>query len=158
MIIDLTMGAWVRDMLQNLGYRANLRPLSSALAFSYMQNSDNHVQIGVASWSADYPSASNFLDALLGCENIHPSSDSSINIPGFCNRDVQSLMDKAKTDVSLSAQAQNALWQEADRRVMEQAPVAPAIEKDAVILTSPRLKNLLFTTVNQLLFSQAWVQ
>lgn len=156
--VDLAMGAWVRDMLQNLGYRANLRPLSSALAFSYMQNSDNHVQIGVASWSADYPSASNFLDALLGCENIHPSSDSSINIPGFCNRDVQSLMDKAKTDVSLSAQAQNALWQEADRRVMEQAPVAPAIEKDAVILTSPRLKNLLFTTVNQLLFSQAWVQ
>lgn len=98
--VDMAMGTWVRDMLQSLGYQATLRPLSSSVAFNYMQNTSNKVQIALKDWSADYPSPSNFLDDLLGCENFHPNSDSSINIPGFCDKRIQALMDRAKTDVS----------------------------------------------------------
>jgi peptide/nickel transport system substrate-binding protein len=123
-----------------------------------MQNTSNKVQIALKDWSADYPSPSNFLDDLLGCENFHPNSDSSINIPGFCDKRIQALMDRAKTDVSLTPQQSEALWREADKLVMEQAPIAPLIEKDTVLLTSPRLGNFFYTTVNQLFFSQVWVQ
>lgn len=156
--VDMAMGTWVRDMLQSLGYQATLRPLSSSVAFNYMQNTSNKVQIALKDWSADYPSPSNFLDDLLGCENFHPNSDSSINIPGFCDKRIQTLMDRAKTDVSLTPQQSEALWREADKLVMEQAPIAPLIEKDTVLLTSPRLGNFFYTTVNQLFFSQVWVQ
>lgn len=156
--IDLAMGTWIRDMLQAIGYQATLRPLSSSVAFNYMQNSSNKVQIALKDWSADYPSPSNFLDDLLGCENFHPNSDSSINIPGFCNKQIQTLMDRAKTDVSLTLQQTEALWRQADRLVMEQAPIAPLIEKDTVLITSPRLGNFFYTTVNQVFFSQVWVQ
>lgn len=154
---EMAMGAWVRDMLQSLGYQAVLRPLSSSLHLAYIQNTDNHVQIALTSWSADYPSPSNFLDALFGCENFHPHSDSSINIPGFCDAHTQSVMDRAKTDVSLTTQQRNQLWLEANRLIMEQAAVAPAIEKNNVVLTSSRVQNFFYTEVNQLLFSQVWL-
>ncbi|MFT8551584.1 MAG: ABC transporter substrate-binding protein [Acetobacter okinawensis] len=154
---EMAMGAWVRDMLQSLGYQAALRPLSSSLHLAYIQNTDNHVQISLTSWSADYPSPSNFVDALFGCENFHPHSDSSINIPGFCDPQAQTVMDRAKTDTDLSSIQRNLLWQEANRLVMEQAPAAPVIEKDNVVLTSARMRNFFYTEVNQLLFSQVWL-
>ena len=156
--VAMAMGNWVRDMLESLGYKAALHPLASNVAFSYIQNTDNHVQIALAGWSADYPSPSNFLDALLGCENFHPHSDSSINSPGFCDATAQRLMDQAKTDVSLTLQERNALWGQAQQRIMELAPMAPAVEKDNVVLTSPRLQNFFYTPVNQLLFSQVWLR
>lgn len=155
--VAMAMGNWVRDMLEALGYKATLHPLASNVAFSYIQNTDNHMQIALAGWSADYPSPSNFLDALLGCENFHPHSDSSINSPGFCDATAQRLMDQAKTDVSLTPQERNALWGQAQQRIMELAPMAPVIEKDNVVLTSPRLQNFFYTPVNQLLFSQVWL-
>ncbi|MDE7546753.1 ABC transporter substrate-binding protein [Acetobacter fabarum] len=154
---DMAMGAWVRDMLQSLGYQAVLRPLSGSLHLPYIENTDNHVQISLTSWSADYPSASNFVDALFGCENSHPHSDNSINIPGFCNPHVQSVMERAKTDTSLSTTQRDQLWVEANRLIMEQAPAAPMIEKDNVVLTSARVRNFFYTEVNQLLFSQVWL-
>ncbi|GAN71310.1 peptide ABC transporter substrate-binding protein [Acetobacter syzygii] len=154
---EMAMGVWIRDMLQSLGYQAALRPLSSSLHLAYIQNTDNHVQIALTGWSADYPSPSNFLDALFGCENFHPHSDSSINIPGFCDPHTQSVMDRAKTDVSLSTEQRNQLWVEANRLIMEQAAAAPLMEKDNVVLTSTRVKNFFYTDVNQLLFSQVWL-
>lgn len=156
--VDMAMGVWIRDMLQDIGYQATLRPLSSSLAFNYMQNTANHVQIALKDWSMDYPSPSNFLDDLLGCENFHPNSDSSINIPGFCNKQIQGIMDQAKTDTSLTAQQTEDLWRKADQLVMAQAPIAPLIEKDTVMLTSPRLGHFFYTSVNQLFFSQVWVR
>ncbi|MFT9014180.1 MAG: ABC transporter substrate-binding protein [Acetobacter sp.] len=154
---EMAMGNWARDMLDAIGYHAVLRPLNTGLAFSYIQNTDNHMQIALTSWAADYLSPSNFLDALLGCENFHPHSDSSINMPGFCDASVQSLMDRAKTDTSLTTAQRNALWQQANMRVMALSPIAPAFETDAVILTSPRVKNFFYTPVNRLLFSQVWL-
>ncbi|WP_086657020.1 ABC transporter substrate-binding protein [Acetobacter orientalis] len=155
--VDMAMGGWVRDMLQNIGYQASIRPISNTLSMTYVQNTANKVQISLTTWSADYPSPSNFLDDLLGCENFHPNSDSSINIPGFCNKQVQNLMDKAKTDTTLTPTQTEDLWRQADRLVMAQSPIAPLIERDTVVLTSARLGNFFYTTVNQLFFSQVWV-
>lgn len=156
--VDMAMGGWIRDMLQNIGYQATVRPLSSSLALTYVQNSANHVQISLREWSADYPSPSNFLDDLLGCENFHPNSDSSVNMPGFCNQQIQTLMDRAKTDITLTPPQTQDLWRQANQLVMEQSPIAPLIEKDTVLLTSPRLGNFFYTSVNQLFFSQVWLR
>jgi peptide/nickel transport system substrate-binding protein len=46
---------------------------------------------------------------------------------------------------------------EANRLIMEQAPAAPMIEKDNVVLTSARVRNFFYTEVNQILFSQVWL-
>ncbi len=67
-------------------------------------------------------------------------------------------MDKAKTDTTLTPTQTEDLWRQADRLVMAQSPIAPLIERDTVVLTSARLGNFFYTTVNQLFFSQVWVR
>ncbi|NHO33144.1 ABC transporter substrate-binding protein [Acetobacter fallax] len=156
--VDLAMGNYMRNTLEEIGYKASVRPLSPGVMFPYIQNSSNHVQISLKSWAADYPSPSNFLDALLGCENFHPGSDSSINMPGFCDRTIQAIMDRAKSDVSLSPEQTLALWRQADELVMRRSPIAPVIEMNVVSLTSRRLGNFFYTNVYGLLFSKVWVQ
>lgn len=154
---DIAMGTWLRDMLESIGYKASVRPLNGNIAFPYMQNTDNHVQIGLTGWAADYPSPSNFLDALLGCENFHPHSDSSINLPGFCDKQTQDLMERARSDTALTDEARNAIWRQVNEHVMALAPMAPAFETESVILTSERVKHFIYTTINQVLFSQVWL-
>ena len=46
------------------------------MQFSYIQNTNNHVQASLTSWYADYPSAANFLLGSFGCTAFHPGSDS----------------------------------------------------------------------------------
>lgn len=156
--VELAMGNYLRNTLEQIGYRASVRPLNAGIMFSYIQNSSNNVQISIKSWAADYPSPSNFLDDLLGCENFHPGSDSSINMPGFCDHAIQAVMDRARSDTSLSAEQTLDLWREADRALMRRSPIAPLIETNTVALTSARVGNFFYTHVYELLFSKIWVQ
>ena len=50
-----------------------------------------------SSWYQDYPAASDFLNILLGCDSFHPNSNSSPNIAGFCDEQIQADMDQAGT-------------------------------------------------------------
>ncbi|WP_408869684.1 ABC transporter substrate-binding protein [Brytella acorum] len=156
--VDKAMGNELRDTLRAIGYEAALRPLQPALMFSYIQNSANNVQISIKDWSSDFPSPSNFLDDLFGCENFHPGSSSSINIPGFCDAPTQALIDRAKTDVTLTDAARNDLWAQVDHRIAGLVPATPVIHKYDVVFVSKRLGNFFYTHNFGLFFSQVWVQ
>ncbi|GBQ27445.1 peptide ABC transporter substrate-binding protein [Gluconacetobacter sacchari DSM 12717] len=154
--VEMSMGVWLRNMLQAIGYDASVKPLAHAVQFNYIQNTSNHVQISVTDWFADYPSASNFLDALFGCENFHPGSDNSINIAGYCDKDAQAAMDAAKqaTDPARAAE----LWARAGRIVTRDSPAAPAIRINYIDLVSSRLGNYFYTDLYHMTFSQVWVR
>ncbi|WP_323992390.1 ABC transporter substrate-binding protein [Nguyenibacter sp. L1] len=154
--IDMSMGVWLRNMLQSIGYRASVKTLAHGMQLSYIQNTANHVQISISDWFADYPSASNFLDDLFGCENFHPGSDNSINIAGYCNARVQAVMDRAK-QTSDPAEAA-ALWTQAGRLVDRDAPAAPIIRINYIDLVSTRVGGYFYTTLYHLLFSRVWVR
>ncbi len=79
------IGTWLVDVLGELGYRARLQTLSANIQFTYVQNTRNRVQASLTSWYADYPSAANILAGNFGCAAFRPGSDSSTNIPGFCD-------------------------------------------------------------------------
>ena len=70
-------------MLNSIGYKATVKPISGNISFTYIQNTKNKVQISVTQWYQDYPAASDFLNVLLGCDSFHPGSDTSINIVGL---------------------------------------------------------------------------
>ena len=84
--VNKSMAIYVQSVLNSIGYKATVKPLSSNISFTYMQNSKNKMQIGVTQWYQDYPQASDFLNVLLGCDSFHPGSDSSINMSGYCNK------------------------------------------------------------------------
>ncbi|KXV26056.1 ABC transporter substrate-binding protein [Gluconobacter japonicus] len=154
--IELGMGTYLRNALQQIGLKAQLRPITAGLADSYEQNTANHVQIALAYWFADYPSASTFLDDLFGCDNYHPNSAISPNFTGFCDQHVQSLFEQAKAQTDPAKAAP--IWQEAGHEIMRQMPGAPMIQMKTIDFVSKRLGNYYSTLLNHMLFSHIWVK
>ncbi|OAG72891.1 peptide ABC transporter substrate-binding protein [Gluconobacter japonicus] len=154
--IELGMGTYLRNVLQQIGLQAQLRPITAGLADSYEQNTANHVQIALAYWFADYPSASTFLDDLFGCDNYHPNSAISPNFTGFCDQHVQSLFEQAKAQTDPAKAAP--IWQEAGHEIMRQMPGAPMIQMKTIDFVSKRLGNYYSTLLNHMLFSHVWVK
>lgn len=154
--IGLAMGVYLRNMLQSLGFEASVRPMTPATAEGYARNSDNHVQISLSYWYADYPSPSTFLDALLGCDNARPHSDGSTNASGFCHPALQTLMVQAEH--SLDAGRTQELWKQAGMMAMDQSAVIPLIQMRYVDFVSKRLGNYHYSLLNHMLLSQVWVQ
>ncbi|AFV99808.1 peptide ABC transporter substrate-binding protein [Gluconobacter oxydans] len=154
--IELGMGTYLRNVLQQIGLKAQLRPITAGLADSYEQNTANHVQIALAYWFADYPSASTFLDDLFGCDNYHPGSAISPNFTGFCDQHVQSLFEQAKAQTDPAKAAP--IWQEAGHEIMRQMPGAPMIQMKTIDFVSKKLGNYYSTLLIHMLFSHVWVK
>ena len=51
--------------------------------------------MSVTQWYQDYPAASDFLNILFGCESFHEGSDCSVNIAGFCDKEIDAKMKEA---------------------------------------------------------------
>jgi hypothetical protein len=64
-----------------------VKPISSNIQFTYIQNTNNKVQMSITQWYQDYPAASDFLNIMFGCASFTEGSDSSINIAGFCDKE-----------------------------------------------------------------------
>ena len=85
--VDRSIGTYLQSVLKSIGYDASVKALSQNIQFTYIQNTNNKVQISVSQWYQDYPAPSDFLNVLLGCGTFHPGSDNSPNIAGFCDKD-----------------------------------------------------------------------
>ncbi|MBB3883938.1 ABC transporter substrate-binding protein [Acetobacter oeni] len=144
----------LRSTLASMGYVASVRSITQSVQFNYIQNSDNRVQVGLTGWNADYPSASTYLQALFSCGTFTPHSDNSINISGFCDHDLDALMDQAGLVSVTDQKAGNALWAEASRLLMAQAPAVPIDQVRWVTLTSSRVQGAFVAPIYQVVFSQ----
>ncbi len=156
--VEVAMGTNLQNMLNAIGYDADVKPIAFAIQFTYIQNTANKVQISLSDWYADYAEPSDFLTALYGCENFHPNSDSSVNISGFCDQTFQDLIHRAALVSVTDKAAGSRLWAQADRYLLQQSAAAPLIQIKKIELVSKRLGNFYTTNLYHLLFSQAWVQ
>lgn len=152
------IGTYLQSLLTELGFDASMKAISTNIQFTYIQNTNNNVQISVSQWYMDYPAASDFINVLLSCDSIHPGSDSSINIAGYCNKDLDKQMQDTMALAVTNPDAANANWAKIDKAYMEQAPLAPLFTPKSVNFTSARLGNYLFNKQNRWVMSQSWVK
>ena len=146
------VGAYLRDVLEDIGYVAKQRALSGNVQFPYIQNTANRVQASLTNWYGDYPSASNFLGGVFGCSAFRPNSDSSPNISGFCDPALDAAMQRALAAHDVAGLAA------VDRAITDQAP--------AVVLDTPRYIDFLSARVGNYTYHEtfrwmmhlAWVQ
>ena len=122
------------------------------------QNTKNKVQINVQQWYQDYPAASDFLHILFGCESFHPGSDSSINIAGFCDKQIDAQMHKALKLGTENEPAANKLWSKIDQQVTDAAPMATLFTPKHIDFVSKRVGNFTFSKQFYWLVDQSWVQ
>jgi peptide/nickel transport system substrate-binding protein len=156
--VSKEMGVYIQSVLNQLGYKAKVKPISGNIFFTYVQNTKHKVQINVQQWYQDYPAASDFLHILFGCESFHPGSDSSINIAGFCDKKIEALMHKA-LDLGVENQrAADALWAKIDRMVTDQAPMATLFNPKHLDFVSKRVGNFTFSKQYYWVIDQSWVQ
>lgn len=156
--VNKAVAVYIQSVLNEIGYKASVKPISNNIFFTYVQNTKNKVQINIQQWYQDYPAASDFLYILFGCESFHPGSDSSINIAGFCDKKINAQMHAALKLEQTNEQAANAAWAKVDKQVTDAAPMATLFTPKHVDFTSSRVGNFVFSKQFYWLVDQSWVQ
>lgn len=156
--VNKSIGQYLQSVLNQIGYKATLKPLSANIQFTYIQNTKNKVQLALTSWYQDYPAASDFLNVLLSCASFHPGSDSSINISGFCDKGIDARMQTALKTGQTDQKAADQQWGEIDQDIMKQSPVVPLINPKIIDFTSKRVGNYRFSKQFYMLVGQLWVK
>ncbi len=156
--VERSIGIYLQSVLNDIGYQASVHSISYNIRDTYLQNSSNHVQIGLTDWYQDYPSPSDFLNVLLSCASFHPGSDASINMSGFCNPAIdtrmQQAMDAGLTDPDESARQ----WENLDKTLTDQAPLTSLFQIHKLDVVSARVGHFTFSPLFHMIFSQVWVQ
>lgn len=155
---SVAMGTYLRNVLSRIGYVVSMRALDFNIQFTYIQNSNNHVQISLTDWNADYPAPSDFLRVLYSCGTFIPGSDSSINISGFCDPAIDAEMKQAALLSVTDQAAGDALWSKIDREITDRSLAANLIQDKWVDLVSTRLGNYTFSPLMHMIFSKVWVR
>ncbi len=146
------MGTWLVDVLGQMGFRARLQSLSGNVQFTYIQNTGNHVQASLTGWYADFPSAANIITGNFGCAAFRPGSDSSTNIPGFCDRALDARLQAALSTGDVAEIAA------VDRAITDQAPAVVLVSPRAIDVVSRRMGGFVFHETYRWLMQSAWVQ
>jgi peptide/nickel transport system substrate-binding protein len=156
--VNKATAVYLQSVLNSIGYKATVKPISGNIFFTYAQNTKNKVQINVQQWYQDYPAASDFLYVLFGCESFHPGSDSSINIAGFCDKKINAKMHHALSTALENEKAANAEWATIDKLVTDAAPMATLFTPKHIDFLSKRVGNFTFSKQFYWLVDQSWVQ
>jgi peptide/nickel transport system substrate-binding protein len=156
--VDPALGTYLTSVLNELGFKATTHILSANIQFNYIQNTKNNVQISVSQWYDDYPAASDFLKVLLTCGAIHPGSDNSINISGYCNKDFDAKVAQAEQVAITDPAAADKLWAQLDKMATDAAPWAVMFTPRQLDFVSRRLGNYTYSGQYHMLFAKVWVK
>jgi len=156
--VNKAMAVYIQSVLNSIGYKAKVKPISANIAFVYPQNTKNKVQINVQQWYQDYPTASDFLYVLFGCESFHPGSDSSVNMAGFCDKKINAKMHQALNVAVTNEQKANTMWTQIDRLVTDKAPMVTLFNPKHIDVVSKRVGNFTFSKQFYWLVAKSWVQ
>ena len=156
--VSKSIGVYLQSVLTELGYEVDVKPISPNIQFTYIQNTNNKVQMSITQWYQDYPAASDFLNILFGCSSFTEGSDSSINIAGFCDKAIDAKMQEALALGVTDPDNANAMWADIDKAVTDQAPAAALFTPKHLDFVSKRLGNFQFNSQFYFMVSQAWVQ
>jgi len=155
--VALEQGRYLTALLRRLGYRASLHLLPDAAFYRYTDNSRNHAQVISGGWSADYPSASNFLGK-LSCDSFIPNSPSTIDNSGFCDPAVDRRIARAEAlQLTDPARAQ-ALWSTLDHDLTDAAALLPTVTPVVTDILGTRVGNYHYHPFWGALVDQLWVR
>jgi peptide/nickel transport system substrate-binding protein len=138
-------------LLKNLDFDAQLRSTSNV--FAPLSDPDRGVQIAPAGWNIDYLAPSNFIAPLVTCDSI-PAP----NYGGFCNKDIDRMIELAARIPTEDAAASHQAWVEVDHAITDQAPIVPFANPNDFDFVSERVGNYQYNPQWGLLFAQVWVQ
>jgi peptide/nickel transport system substrate-binding protein len=151
---------FMTSVLRSIGYEAQPHLLPASFQyFTRILDTRSRAQIGFNAWQADFPSESGFLGALFKCSDFAPGRPDRTADPSFfCDRSVDRLMDRAVQVGVVNPPAGHTLWQEAERKVLAEAPVVPTFNRENIDFIAKHVGNYQYNPQWGALVDQLWVR
>lgn len=137
-------GAYYQGVLEELGFKVELKVLSPDNYFTVITNSSTpELDTGWANWYLEYPSPNGFFQPLLAEESIAPTNGT--NLPRFADPTLSKKI--AELSEEPVGPQQEAEYAQLDKEFMEQAPLAPYGTSTASTFVSSdiNLENVVFS-------------
>jgi oligopeptide transport system substrate-binding protein len=119
---------------ENLGVQVEVQQTDWATFLSDLSRPDNSNQMwgGEAGWIADYPDPHDFLDILFRCDSMQ-------NHTGYCNPEVDELLDQAAGEYD--TEKRQGLYRQVEQIVIDEAPWVPLFFEVEYWLVKPYVKD-----------------
>jgi peptide/nickel transport system substrate-binding protein len=142
-------------LLDRLGYHATLKTNTSYP----IQNSRLKIQDSLGWEYAGYPAASQFLDpAYTSCAGFIPASANNANTPELCDHQLDAMVRAALAAETAGSPTATALWTQADRRLINDAPYINLATPYTTDFVSRRVGNYQYNPEQGVLIDQLWVR
>jgi peptide/nickel transport system substrate-binding protein len=146
-------------VLRELGYHATLRVASVAEFALNVNDTRRRVQASVATWIADYPSASDYFDQFFHCSAFRPADPAATRSGSyFCQPSIDLQMNQADQLQTSDPQAAARVWADVDREVTYLAPWVPLVSVRFADFTSTRVGDYQDNPAWGILLDQLWVR
>jgi peptide/nickel transport system substrate-binding protein len=156
---DRSLGPYLVGVLRELGYRASLQVASVAAFARNIDDTRRRVQASVATWIADYPSASDFFDLFFRCSAFRPADPADTTSGSFfCHPSIDRQMSQADQLQASDPPAAAQVWAEIDREITYLAPWVPFASMRIADFTSARVGNYQYNPAAGILLDQLWAR
>ena len=151
--IDSKIGQAVQQDLAEVGITVEIRPVTGPTRIE-ATGRRGAVPFATFGWYQDYPDPSNFLDVLLNGNRI--TEVHSTNVAFYDNERVNALLNEASS--STDQEHRLALYQEAERLIVDDAPWVFLYYPQMYLLRQPWLKGLKLNPVWPIRYELMWVE
>jgi YVTN family beta-propeller protein len=156
---DVQVNSYLVQLLRQLGYRATLRNMSAAMAAKQALSPQDKVQIGMAGFGADIPTASTYFVPELSCRSLqHPNLYGPLNLSWYCNPHADKLASQAQALHITDAAAARKAWAQLYDLISNQAPVVPVFSMSPTVFVSARVGGYQEQPMYGPLLDQMWVR
>jgi oligopeptide transport system substrate-binding protein len=122
---------WLVEQYQkNLGVELALEPIAADDLFSRFSTAESWPDLAFWGWTQDYPDPQNWISITWACD-----STMLAGIVGYCNEAVDELIRQA--DAEPNPESRMALYEEAGRLIVEDAPVLFVSSTETAVLVQP---------------------
>jgi YVTN family beta-propeller protein len=151
-------GRYLTSVLRQLGYRAKVAVLPIQRLLAYAGDSRNHAQVVPGGWSADYPSASNFIGK-LACRFFAPGDpDRTTDLSEYCDPAFDGRIERAQALQAVDPERAAVEWAKLDGYVTDRAVLLPTVSFRETDVLSPRVGNYQYHVLWGPLVDQLWVR
>ena len=135
-----------------------MRLLPDTTYFTYTNDSRNSAQVIDGGWSADYPSANDFLGKLTCSYFVPRNGLATTDASEFCDPAFDKQVARAATLQTTDPLAADALWAQLDRQVTDLAIWLPTVTPNETDLISLRIANYQYNPLWGALIDQLWIR
>ena len=151
--IDSKIGQAVQQDLAEVGITVEIRPVTGPTRIE-ATGRRGAVPFATFGWYQDYPDPSNFLDVLLNGNRI--TEVHSTNVAFYDNERVNALLNEASSSTDQGHRL--ALYQEAERLIVDDAPWVFLYYPQMYLLRQPWLKGLKLNPVWPIRYELMWIE